>query len=308
MAYRLDPQCDADEEVRRIAGECIAWARDALALPAERRAEGVHEARKRLKELRALLRLIRPRLGKHRFRRENARFRDIARGLSEMRDADALLEAWDAMAVAEPTRFSRAAMRRVRDRLVSRRDAGVGEGGPAEAIEGAHSALTEAATGVSEWPLGARGFALVREGLHRSYRDGGRRLAVLDDGLTDAGLHEWRKRVKDHWYHTCLLERCWPAMLGARRRLLKQLSDALGDDHDLAMLQALMDVEPGVFGPASTRRAVARAVARRRATLQADAFAVGRRLYAETPRALVIRWRAYWRLTRAGNGPATSKP
>ena len=54
--------------------------------------EAVHEARKDMKKLRALLRLARGELGKDTFARENACFRDAARELAGTRDSDVMLD------------------------------------------------------------------------------------------------------------------------------------------------------------------------------------------------------------------------
>ena len=55
-------------------------------------AVAVHETRKALKRLRALLRLIRPAIGDDAFRHENAQLRDIGLSLSGARDRHVLLE------------------------------------------------------------------------------------------------------------------------------------------------------------------------------------------------------------------------
>src|SRR5262245_16843053 len=56
------------------------------------RAVAVHETRKSLKRLRALLQLIRPALGEEAYRAENAHLREIARLLSGARDRHVLFE------------------------------------------------------------------------------------------------------------------------------------------------------------------------------------------------------------------------
>jgi len=58
------------------------------------RDEMVHEARKSLKKLRALVRLVRPGVGGKLYRRENFAFRDIARPLTEVRDAKISSRRW----------------------------------------------------------------------------------------------------------------------------------------------------------------------------------------------------------------------
>ena len=90
MAYRIRPQCNVAKEVRSAALDRIDEARRALKLPAAQRAEGVHQARKRFKELRALLRLVREPLGDS-FQRENRCARDLGRALAESREATAML-------------------------------------------------------------------------------------------------------------------------------------------------------------------------------------------------------------------------
>src|SRR5690348_17534612 len=55
-------------------------------------AEAVHGARKDMKKLRTVLRLLRDALGKKRYRRANAHFRDAARALSASRDAEVKLQ------------------------------------------------------------------------------------------------------------------------------------------------------------------------------------------------------------------------
>ena len=47
---------------------------------------GVHQARKRFKQIRAILRLVRPALG-DKYTMENVAYRDMGRKLSDLRDA-----------------------------------------------------------------------------------------------------------------------------------------------------------------------------------------------------------------------------
>jgi CHAD domain-containing protein len=57
--------------------------------------EAVHDTRKRLKRLRAALRLERSAIGDETYRRENAAFRDLGKRLSAPRDAMVLIETLD---------------------------------------------------------------------------------------------------------------------------------------------------------------------------------------------------------------------
>src|SRR5918997_4732474 len=90
--YRLSPGEPLPDEIRRVARGRIDHALDELRGKSDStREEAVHEARKDMKKLRALLRLVRGDLGDRVYRRENQCFRDTARELSGMRDADVML-------------------------------------------------------------------------------------------------------------------------------------------------------------------------------------------------------------------------
>ena len=117
MGYRIRPNRNAAKEVRKAALQRIDKAIQALSVDADGRAEGVHQARKRFKELRALLRLVREPLGA-RFKLDNRRLRDMGRRLAESRDATAMLESWDALARANQPLFVSDAFRQIRTFLM----------------------------------------------------------------------------------------------------------------------------------------------------------------------------------------------
>ena len=298
MAYRIRPECKVKREVRAAALDRISEAQRALRLPAVQRAEGVHQARKRFKELRALLRLVREPLGDS-FQRENACVRDLARLLAESREATAMLESWDALARTQGQLFAEQPLQQVRQRLALRAEPAGQDGALEASIEQALAELDELAVRVNDWQLDGKGFALLKGGLERSYRDGCRNLARAQRAPDAESLHEWRKRVKDQWYHSQLLTPCWPQDFKRRCRHLKRLADDLGDEHDLAMMAQLLEDEPALFGDETTGERLAALIEARRAELQAAAFASGQRLYAESPKALVKRIEVYWRIARA---------
>jgi hypothetical protein len=102
-------------------------------------------------------------------------------------------------------------------------------------------------------------------------------------------LHEWRKRVKDLWYDHTLLRQLWPPVLTAVGDQAHELSDLLGDDHDLAMLAAWVREHVPATGPEFFET-----VERRREELQGQAFALGALLYADKPSAFVGRLERLW--------------
>lgn len=297
MAYRIRPQRNAAKEVRGAALDRISEAIQALTLPAAQRAERVHQARKRFKELRALLRLVREPLGST-FQRENRCIAGLGRALAESREATAMLESWDALAETRANLFAQQPLQQVRQRLAQRAAPVEGDDALDVTIEQVLLELRELAVRVNDWPLGHKGFRLLAGGLERSYREGRRDLVKAQRRPDAELLHEWRKRVKDQWYHCQLIAPCWPRHFDCRSKDLKRLADALGDDHDLEMMRQLLEAEPELFGEAAMREQLATLIDERSAELQTAAFARGRRLFAESPKALMTRVEAYWRIAR----------
>lgn len=301
MAFRFDARQPADEEVRRVVTDRLVQAEASLASGTPK---GVHETRKRLKELRALLRLLQGALGKRAFASRNRRLRDLGRELSSLRDSAALVESWDKLGESDRKRFASPAMKRVRQRLQERADQQIA------AASGHPELLQELATlreDVAGWKLAGQSFALFARGLEDHYKAGRQALKTARDKPTDDTLHDWRKRVKDHWYHTQLLTAAWPTEFKTRQKNLKRLSEYLGDDHDLAVMQLLLTSEPILFGASNTRQAIAESLVLQRERLQAKAFSLGLRLYLDKPTVLAERWRDLWRLASRPYTPRKSK-
>ena len=150
---------------------------------------------------------------------------------------------------------------------------------------------------IDEWPLRQSGWKALEPGLLRSYVRGRKALATAHREPTVENLHEWRKRVKDLWYHLRLLTPLAPGIVGGQAEEAHRLSDLLGDDHDLAVLRAALETGAGAL--AVDLDAVNGLIDHRREQLQAEALHVGARLYAESPSAFGRRLHRYWKTWRA---------
>jgi CHAD domain-containing protein len=293
MAYRLDLSDDVPSSLRRSANEQLA---DAARLLRDESAQdpvaSVHGARKDLKKVRSLLRLARPGLRPRDYRRENAALRETARSLSATRDADVMVQTVDALAERFVGRLPKKAFRELRTRFVRAARAaraGAGTAIPAQVI----ADLDAAALRAEGWSVDRCAAGTLRDGAVRAYSRGRRAMRDVEADPSAEHLHEWRKRVKDLWYHSRLLQDAWPAVLAAQGDEAHALSDLLGDDHDLAVLaEALRGGGDAASAPVDYD-AVLELVAERRAELQADALRLGRRLYAEPPKAFGRRLRRY---------------
>src|SRR5262245_17569554 len=90
MAYRLKLKASLALEVRRIALEQIELARSALSRRSDH-ASAVHDARRSLKRLRAVLRLVRQAVGENWFKDGNRQLAELGQRLARRRDLDVMV-------------------------------------------------------------------------------------------------------------------------------------------------------------------------------------------------------------------------
>lgn len=284
----------------------------------------VHETRKALKRLRALLVLLRAELGAKRYARENAALRDCGRRLAGARDAEVMLGTLDSLVRRDPARFKRSrAVRTLRAQLLAERDAAA-----AHAIHDARVRsevvieLRAVRARVVRWELRERGFRLLAPGLEGIYERGRGRMRVArrraaaerpgeerrrrrrgrgarkgkraKRGQSVEALHIWRKRVKELRYAAETLDRGGKAYKPVRRvaRRADRLGEILGEEHDLALLEARMRDKrsrPFFAGERKVRKRLLALIAARRRKLRKRALREGEHLYRRPPRRFVRR-------------------
>lgn len=275
--------------------------------------KAVHESRKALKRLRALLRLLRGRLGEDVYAREDRALRDAGRSLAGARDAEVMLATLDSLIERHPGKLKRGAgviaLRGVllRDRDEALRQSLTDPRGTAQAV----AELRACRARVAEWQLPEpSGLELVGASLEDLYRQGRRRhkKAARAKRSDVRHMHQWRKRVKDLRYAAEMLQ---PAKKGVEkgnakgmRRLARHadhLGEMLGEDHDLAVLaeRIVQGAKSSPGGRTSTaiplkrptRKTLLKLIAKRRHKLRRRALREGERLYGASPRKFMRRVR-----------------
>jgi CHAD domain-containing protein len=253
-------------------------------------ADAVHGARKDMKKLRTVLRLVRDELPKATYTAQNQSFRDAARALSATRDAEVKLGTLESLA-EQLDGLPAEALAAWRQILESDRQAASNAARDEPALAAAVARIEAGLEGVEAWPLQGDSWGLVGAGLGRAYRRGRKAMRAAAAEPSEHNFHEWRKRAKDLWYGMRLLQDAWPHVLEATAEEAHALTDLLGDHHDLAVLRE--DLHARRLGSEATA-ALEAAIELREAELAEDAFDLGRRLYAERPKGFSRRLRRYW--------------
>jgi CHAD domain-containing protein len=301
MGYRIRTGEPVAEATRRIACEQLDKAVDELADRDMDVHERVHQARKRFKKIRALLRLVRPALGET-YSSENDWFRDVAGELSRVRDASALVETLDSLGETYGDQADEAFLNRVRTTMVRRRDELAQSDADVEATVGDLVAVLDGARDrVDGWTLEAEGFEALGPGLAKTYARGRAAVATVDASPTEENVHELRKRSKYHRYHVQLLTPLWPTVLDSLLTATHDLTDLLGEHQNLHVLRETLHGERELLDRGRDTQVLLGILDRRQAELRGLAQPLARRVFAEKPKAFTTRFGVYWQAwTRQG--------
>jgi CHAD domain-containing protein len=287
MAYRLSAGQPVSDEVRRILFEEIDFARNQLTKHKDKdRDESIHEARKSIKKLRGLLRLIKPLIGGETYQRENQHLRDVGRNLSELRDTRAIIEIFEAVVKeAEPQELlADEVVQSIRSRLEAHKSETEQNLNIDQTLGSAVSALDTLREQVNDYQLNGQGFESLERGLKNTYCRGRKAMSMAEKTPTPEEFHNWRKRVKDHWYHVRLLSDLNTAFINTREDDLKKLETWLGDDHNLVVLRETIDKDRAGFGHPKQIRHFLAITKKHGQELRAKAKALGERLYKPKPK------------------------
>jgi CHAD domain-containing protein len=285
MAYQLEREESIIDGLKRVASSELGSASDQLSKHTRTtRDEAIHEARKSIKKVRALLRLMRPELGET-FAQENERLRNIARGLSALRDGFVMIQTLDSLR-KDYSKEAGIRLRSIRAVLSKKWAESAHPENVGQVLDDAAAELKKAERRVQAWPLRAEGFAAISPGLEAIYRAGQKGLKRAVKTPTAENFHNLRKRVKDHWYHVRLLENLWTESIRDYEKTLKQLESALGEDHNLAVLRERIMTDPSYYGQQKDIDLLLGLIDRQQKSLRDEALALATQVYKEKPREL----------------------
>ncbi len=290
MAFELETDESVEAGIKRIVDEQLASALKDLRGGDPKKADAaVHACRKRLKRIRAIVRLVREDLGEVVFAVENASFRDAGGSLSEARDAAVLVKTLDGLKTSVEGAAFKGARKKMlaRRRAVAKRALETGNG-----LESVALLVDEARARVANWKIERDGWDALRPNLKRIYAEARAAYERAEIGGEAELFHEWRKRVKDLWHQSEVLEGVWPVVMKEMAEQFHALADILGDEHDLSVLKAVLEAE--ALARAEEVSPAVEVAEAHRAMLQGKAKALGARIFAERAGAFTRRLGEYW--------------
>jgi CHAD domain-containing protein len=280
MAFRLRTDESVRSGLERIVRGELRRAVDQLG-GIDLSEEAIHEARKSIKKVRAVLQLVGDDIGANGALKH---LRRAGRLLAPLRDADALTDTAKKLCARQHTSLSRAVCATVRERLDERQSRLSGSRRSRRLNKEAAAELRKTQRLAKRWNWGRIDASDLAAEIQRGYKQARRGLERARPRHGANALHSWRKRVKTLWYALRLLPRHTP---GITRVIdaLERVETALGEDHNLVVLRTRLSRSLNVPGVAR----VFSLAEQRQHALRRVALTSGERQFSEPPKAFARR-------------------
>jgi CHAD domain-containing protein len=297
MAFRIRPDESVSHGLRRLAAKSLKTARDQLRRRTPPGDDAIHEARKTVKKVRAIVHAIEADDGR-RTADGRKRLRRINRVLSPLRDADAMLITLEKLKRRNPRLFSEHTFARVRRELLRRKRQAL-KAVDRQSWKKLDRDLRALRASTKRWQLAHNGFRALEPGLRATHRRGRGALARAEKSQAATDFHEWRKEIKALWYELRLLETAG----GIIRQQIGALDRAetwLGVEHNVVVLCAELSKDVSVCaGPLDVDRLSA-AANRYQCELRRKALESARPIYHRNSRDYVHAIERAWKTARRG--------
>jgi CHAD domain-containing protein len=285
MPFRFKKSESPAKALRRVCRERVGVALDCLRKPGHPAA--VHGARKEIKKLRALFRLVRGEISVGTYRKGVRALRAAADSLAATRDARVMLKAFEKLTGPPAGRYAN-----IEKALKKHAQKEARRFRKNDSVTLAEKMLRKTGRRMGGLKIKLTGWTAIAPGLKQSYERGQAACRLARKKAAPKNFHDWRRHVKDIWFYFCLLRPICPAATQSSADDLERLALHLGEDHDLFLLQEFM-AKHCAEHPGEVKK-LDRLVAARQKELRAAALKLGSRLYAETPAAFCRRL-AEWR-------------
>jgi CHAD domain-containing protein len=295
MAFCFKKKESISKAIRRLSRERLEHALECL--KDCEHAKAIHCARKDIKKVRAVLRLVRTGIAKKKFYRLTKLLREAATRLAAPRDAYIKAKTLRDLARHFKGQLTPGAVRHVRAELRTHLDEEMKRFGKEKTSRAVERILLRVAKELERLDASGKGWKALSPGVKRTYTQGQRAYQTVLKDSSPENFHEWRKRAKDLWYQVTLLHPVWPEQMDATASELETLGEYLGDDHDLVVLQQAVE-EHCADSNARELEILNGMIEQRHREFCTAALALGARFYAEKSSMFCKRMAVYWRTWR----------
>ena len=149
--------------------------------------------------------------------------------------------------------------------------------------------LERAGERLAKWPLDRITWKRICGAVEKIYKRGQRGLAKTIKKPVPENFHAWRKRVKDLWYQLRILQPLNRTVFEEMAHDADVLGELLGLQHDFDFLMERLEKESSDEALRDELAQLQKLIHKRGRRLCRDALELGRRFYAEPPKAFAKR-------------------
>ena len=258
--------------------------------------KSIHETRKSMKRIRAVLRLIRDEMGYSSYYRENTFYRDLSRKLSEIRNFEVLSGSIKNLQEDLSNTIPADVFALLEEELGRQRNMVMGgQAGLSQLLKEIAGKVEIARDRIYDFPIRHNDFRAFEGGLFRMYRQGKRYLRDAKKNPSPTQVHDLRKRLKYFWYQVEILQPIFPGPMRAYASTLETVAENLGIYHDLQVLQEFLG-ELNIIPDQKISETLHEACLARKSMLLYNIWPMADIAYSEKPAAMVNRLASYWRV------------
>ena len=269
--HSLDFKLPPVESIKSKASDLLLSGAEYL-LHEQDKSVTIHETRKIIKRLRALIRFGSFCIDDADQKTADRYYRKLGKVLSETRDHAAILSAFESLVYPEITDSKKSA-----ENALQRLQKEQQELEMHFFEKNLHKKLAEEFISLSElpkkWLTGLNAWDALSHGMEEIFQKSKLLFQKLENPDVEL-MHKWRRQVKYLQYSIEFLAALWPEWMSAIYGILDNLSDNLGIHHDLEVLNQklkTLDIKVEVYSDI---------IASNKLSIELQCFGIGNRLYA----------------------------
>lgn len=241
----------------------------------------VHEARKNVKKIRAVLRLVRYEIGNDQYRELNTFYQGIGQQVAILRDETSLIELLENFRLRVNSGAMEKVIRKSIKQTVKKRKKEFDDFYKKKNHQMIHDQLSERFNGIRKLEITGDPNLFIIKSIGKIYSDCLTAMNKTKKDTSDATYHNWRKQVKYLMYNMMILKNAWPSFFETYIAELDELQKALGNLHDLNLFNGLV-VEADLFSLDKKQKdLMLRFIYPRRKALKLQIHQISDRLFSE---------------------------
>jgi CHAD domain-containing protein len=254
----------------------------------------VHEARKNLKKLRAVLRLIRHEIGAEQYTELNTFYRLVAQQVAPVRDVTSQIELLENF----ENKIQAPGLRKVILKSIGitkkKRKKEFAEFYRKKIQDKVFNELRANAEVLKRLNIAGNAGIFIGKSVNKIFKDTLKCMQAAEKEGSNEAYHDFRKKVKYLMYQMMILKNAWPKYFESYISELDELQKHLGNLHDLNILNNLV-VEGEVFDLDKKQKdAFLKYIYPRRASLKKQIHQIGSRIFVENSRSFSQRLLGIW--------------